>query len=91
MGGDDGTVYELWPEGRASAGTESYGARDEAEQAATAMLIRQPELLFVEIAERAPRDAEPLVVGRIAPAQPPAPAHAAIDDLHKLPRGAPEQ
>jgi hypothetical protein len=91
MGGDDGIVYELWPEGRATGGGESYGARDEAEQAATAMLIRQPELLFVEIAERARRDAEPLVVGRIAPAQPPAPANAAIDDLHKLPRGAPEQ
>ncbi|HEY3613549.1 MAG TPA: hypothetical protein VGK92_07585 [Gaiellales bacterium] len=84
------TWYELRPDSQAAAGDERYGAQDEAEQAATALLIRQPELLYVEIAQCS--EAQPAtVVARIAPSQPPAPAEAAIDDLHKLPRGAPEQ
>ena len=80
--------------GDAAGDAERYGRRAEAEQAATAMLIRQPELPFVEIAECGTRGGEamaPAVVGRISPSQPPAPDAAEIDDLHKLPRGAPEQ
>ena len=84
------TWYELRPESRPAGEGERYGAQDEAEQAATAMLIRQPELL----SSRSPgvaRGRPATVVGRISPSQPPAPSEAAIDDLHKLPRGAPEQ
>jgi hypothetical protein len=84
------TWYELRPDSRPAGESERYGAQDEAEQAATAMLIRQPELLYVEIA-RCGEGQAATVVGRIAPSQPPAPSEAAIDDLHKLPRGAPEQ
>jgi hypothetical protein len=94
MSGDTETWYELWPGGVAPAGAERYGRKSEAEQAATAMLIRQPELPLVEIAECGMRGEEavpPAVVGRISPSQPPAPDEAEIDDLHKLPRGAPEQ
>jgi hypothetical protein len=90
MSDGDGTWYELRPDSHAAAGDERYGAQDEAEQAATALLIRQPELLYVEIAQCSAHEPA-TVVGRIAPSQPPAPSEAAIDDLHKLPRGAPEQ
>jgi hypothetical protein len=94
MSGDEDIWYELQPASRAPADAERYRRKSEAEQAATAMLIRQPDLLFVEIAECGTRGGEPVppaVVGRISAAQPPAPDEAAIDDLHKLPRGAPEQ
>jgi hypothetical protein len=94
MSADASIWYELRPESRAGDGAERYGAQDEAERAATAMLVREPELLYVEIAECGTRDGEAIaatVVGRIAPSQPPAPSEAAIDDLHKIPRGAPEQ
>jgi hypothetical protein len=94
MSDDDGTWYELRPDSRAVGDAERYGERSAAEQAASALLIRQPDVLFVEIAEcslRAGSAVAPTVVGRISPAQPPAPADAEIDDLHKLPRGAPEQ
>jgi hypothetical protein len=89
----DATWFELQPAGRADGGAERYRERAEAERAATAMLIREPELEFVGIAEYALRDGEASLVGaptRIAAAQPPAPSEAAVDDLHRLPRGAPE-
>ena len=53
------------------------------------MLIRQPDLRCVDIAECS-EAAPPNTVGRISGSQPPAPADAEVDDLHKLPRGAPE-
>jgi hypothetical protein len=93
MGSDEGIWYELRPDSYAGGGVERYGEQAAAEQAATAMLIRQPAVLFVEIVEcgrRAGGDVAPTVVGRIAASQPPAPAEAEVDDLHKLPRGAPE-
>ena len=46
-----GTWYELLPDGNAASGAERYGERAAAEQAATAMLIRQPDLRWVDIAE----------------------------------------
>jgi hypothetical protein len=93
MSEDEGTWYELQPGGGASHEAERYRAKAEAEQAATAMLIRRPELQFVEVAEYAMRGGAPSqlsIVSRIAGAQPPAPSEAEIDDLHKLPRGDPE-
>jgi hypothetical protein len=94
MSGAGEIWYELRPASRAPAESERYGRKSEAEQAATAMLIRQPDLLFVEIAECGTQGGEPVpptVVGRISPSQPPAPDEGEVDDLHKLPRGAPEQ
>jgi hypothetical protein len=94
MGSEDDIWYELRPGSGAPPDAERYGRKAEAEQAATAMLIRQPDLPFVEIVECGTRGGEPLAptaVGRISPSQPPAPDEAEIDDLHKLPRGAPEQ
>jgi hypothetical protein len=91
---DEGIWYELRPDSQATEDAERYGERSAAEQAATAMLNRRPELQFVEIAEGGARDGgalAPTVVGRISSSQPPAPAEAEIDDLHTLPRGAPEQ
>ena len=92
MSPEEGAVFELRPDGQETENAERYGDQAQAEQAATAMLIRHPDLQFVEIAER---DAgggasEPTTVGRIAATQPPAPDDAQIDDLHKLPRGDPE-
>ena len=89
MGDDTGAWYELRPDGAAVEDAERYLERSAAEQAATAMLNRRPQLQAVEIVECGA--GTPTVVGRISPAQPPAPAEAEIDDLHKLPRGAPEQ
>ncbi|MDX6540233.1 MAG: hypothetical protein QOI71_1843 [Gaiellales bacterium] len=94
MSDDEDIWYELRPASGSSGDAERYGRKPEAEQAAAAMLIRHPGLLFVEIAEcgtRAGRPVAPRMVGRIAPSQPPAPSEAEVDDLHKLPRGAPEQ
>jgi hypothetical protein len=92
MDGDEATWFELRPDSQAMEDAERYGERSAAEQAATAMLNRRPELELVEIAEcGADAASAPTVVGRISAAQPPAPADAEIDDLHKLPRGAPEQ
>jgi hypothetical protein len=94
MSGDEDIWYELRPGSRAPADAERYGRKSEAERAATAMLVRHPDLVFVEIAECGTRGGDPVpptVVGRISPSQPPAPDEAEIDDLHKLPRGAPEQ
>jgi hypothetical protein len=54
------------------------------------MLIRRPDLQFVEIAEHEPGRAADTVARRITAAQPPAPEEAEIDDLHTLPRGDPE-
>ncbi len=93
MSDDEATWFELQPGGGNPPGAERYGAKSEAEQAATAMLIRRPELQFVEVAEYAMRGgeaAEVSIVSRIAAAQPPAPSEAEVDDLHKLPRGQPE-
>jgi hypothetical protein len=90
MDADEATWFELRPDGEAMEGPERYGGRSAAEQAATAMLNRRPALQFVEIAECGEGSAS-TVVGRISSSQPPAPADAEIDDLHKLPRGAPEQ
>ena len=84
-----GTWYELLPDGNAAGGAERYGERAAAEQAATAMLIRQPDLRWVDIAECS-EGAPPSTVGRISGAQPPAPADAEVDGLHLLPRGQPE-
>jgi hypothetical protein len=93
MSSNEGTWFELRPDGEQVDAAESYRGRAEAEQAATAMLIRRPELQFVAIAEHdeqpdARSDGE--TVGRVASAQPPAPSEAEVDDLHKLPRGDPE-
>ena len=93
MGSDEGTWFELRPDGGAVRDAERYRDKPEAEQAATAMLIRRPELEFVEIAECELRRSEIRqlgVVSRIAGAHPPAPSEAEVDDLHKLPRGDPE-
>ena len=84
-----GTWYELLPDGNAASSSERYGERAAAEQAATAMLIRQPDLQCVDIAECS-EGASPSTVGRISGAQPPAPADAEVDGLHLLPRGEPE-
>ena len=57
------------------------------------MLIRQPELRFVDIAEYeilGGTAAEPSIVNRITASHPPTPEEAAVDDLHRLPRGDPE-
>jgi hypothetical protein len=94
MSDDEGTWFELRPDGGGVHDAERYRAKAEAEQAATAMLIRRPELQFVEVAEHAMRGAEAsrmgTTVSRISAAQPPAPSEAEVDDLHKLPRGDPE-
>ncbi len=89
---DDGTWFQLLPAGRARRESERYRERAAAERAATAMLIREPALEFVEIAEYEVRDGGRSVIGaaRIAPAQPPAPEAAEVDGLHLLPRGDPE-
>ena len=51
MSGDATTWYELLPDGHAEDGAERYAERAAAEQAATAMLIRRPELVCVDVAE----------------------------------------
>ena len=89
MSGDASTWYELLPDGHAASGGERYGERAAAEQAATAMLIRQPDLQCIDIAECS-ESAPPNTVGRISGTQPPAPADAEVDGLHLLPRGEPE-
>jgi hypothetical protein len=89
MSGEPTTWYELLPDGHAEDGAERYGERSAAEQAATAMLIRRPELVCVDVAECSENSA-PSTVGRISGAQPPAPQEAEVDGLHRLPRGAPE-
>jgi hypothetical protein len=89
MSSEEGRVFELRPDGQRESDAERYREQSEAEQAATAMLIRRPDLQYVEIAEQEPGRAAD-TVGRIAAAQPPAPEEAEIDDLHKLPRGDPE-
>lgn len=93
MSNDEGTWFELRPGGASASSGERYDERAEAEQAATAMLIRRPDLEFVEVAEYELRDGRAVLAGtvsRIAAAQPPAPSEAEVDDLHKLPRGDPE-
>ncbi len=93
MSDDEATWFVLQPGGQSPHGAERYRAKAEAEQAATAMLIRRPELQFVEVAEYAMRGGEASqvsTVSRIGAAQPPAPSEAEVDDLHKLPRGDPE-
>jgi hypothetical protein len=90
MDGNETIWFELRPDGEPIEDAERCRERPAAEQAATAMLNRQPELQFVEIAECG-EGRTPTAVGRISAAQPPAPADGEIDDLHKLPRGAPEQ
>jgi hypothetical protein len=90
MSNDEGRVFELRPDGEPEDDAERYGEQSEAEQAATAMLIRRPDLQFVEIAEHEPGRAADAVARRITAAQPPAPEEAEIDDLHTLPRGDPE-
>jgi hypothetical protein len=86
-------VFELRPDGQEAENAERYGDQAQAEQAATAMLIRRPDLQFVEIAERDAGESGgsgPTTVARIAAAQPAAPDETQIDDRHKLPRGDPE-
>jgi hypothetical protein len=93
MSDDNATWFELQPGGGHPHEAERYREKAEAEQAATAMLIRRPELQFVEVVEYAMRGGEASrmsTVSRIAAAQPPAPSEAEVDDLHKLPRGQPE-
>jgi hypothetical protein len=90
MSSDQGRVFELRPDGKAERHAECYQEQSQAEQAATAMLIRRPDLQFVEIAEHEPGRAADTVARRITAAQPPAPEEAEIDDLHRLPRGDPE-
>jgi hypothetical protein len=93
MSDDEATWFELQPSGGGPPEAERYRTKAEAEQAATAMLIRRPELQFVEVAEYAMRGGGATQLGtvsRIAAAQPPAPSEAEVDDLHRLPRGQPE-
>jgi hypothetical protein len=93
MSSDEGTWFELRPDGEQVGEAECYRGRAAAEQAATAMLIRLPDLQFVEIAEHDVQGgarSEGGTVGRVAGAQPPVPSEAEVDDLHKLPRGEPE-
>jgi hypothetical protein len=84
--GDSGIGYELRPDGAPTGEPERYGEREHAEQAATAMLIRRPELKFVDVVLAGSCEQ----VSRITGARGPAPAEAEIDDLHRLPRGEPE-
>jgi hypothetical protein len=93
MSSDEGTWFELRPDGEWAADAERYRGEAEAEKAATAMLIRRADLEFVAVAEYEVRDGTPSVPGtisRVAAARPPLPSKAAVDDLHKLPRGDPE-
>jgi hypothetical protein len=93
MSGDEGTWYELQPDSGPVPDAERYRDRAKAEQAAMAMLSRQPDLQFIEIAEYELAGGESSLlrtVSRIAGAQPPAPAEGEVDDLHLLPRGDPE-
>ncbi len=93
MGSDEGIWFELRTDGRPTGPAERYRDRAAAEQAATAMLIRRPDLQFVDVAEfeaRGGRTSEARVVNRITASHPPAPEEAAVDDLHRLPRGDPE-
>jgi hypothetical protein len=89
MTGNARTWYELLPDGHAEDAAERYGERAAAEQAASAMLIRRPQLVCVDIAECSD-SAPPETVGRISGSRPPAPAEAEVDGLHLLPRGEPE-
>ncbi len=89
MSGDATTWYELLPDGHAEDGAERYAERAAAEQAATAMLIRRPDLVCVDVAE-CRDDVAPSIVGRISGTQPPAPSEAEVDGLHLMPRGEPE-
>jgi hypothetical protein len=89
MSTQEGTLFELRPDGERVDGAERYRGQAEAEQAATAMLIRHPDLQFVEIAEHDVHGDEG-TIGRISATQPPAPDEARVDDLHELPRGEPE-
>ena len=93
MSSDEGTWYELRTARHPSGPAERYRDRAAAEQAATAMLIRRPDLLFVDVAEYVVLGgtaSQPSVVNRITAAHPPTPEEAAVDDLHRLPRGDPE-
>lgn len=93
MSDDEGTWYELQPDSGPVTNAERHRDRAKAEQAATAMLGRQPDLQFVEIAEYEVVGGEPSLfrtVGRISGTQPPAPEEGEVDDLHLLPRGDPE-
>ena len=89
MSAEEGTLFELRPDGERIDDAERYRGQREAEQAATAMLIRYPDLQFVEIAEHDVHGDEG-TIGRISATQPPSPDEAQVDDLHKLPRGDPE-
>jgi hypothetical protein len=84
-----GAWFELWPDGQAVGGAERYGDRAAAEQAATAMLIRRPDLAFVDIA-KCGESSLPHTISRISGTQPPVPAAGEVDGLHLLPRGEPE-
>jgi hypothetical protein len=93
MSSDDGTWYELQTESQAACAAERYRDKAAAEQAATALLIRQADLQFVDVAEyeiRGGAASEPCVVSRITGSRPPKPGEAAVDGLHLLPRGDPE-
>ena len=93
MNSDEGTWYELQAARHPSGPAERYRDRAAAEQAATALLIRELDLQFVDVAEYEVRGGEasqPSVVSRITGSRPPAPGDAAVDGLHLLPRGDPE-
>jgi hypothetical protein len=93
MVSDEGTWFELQTDSHAAGPAERYRDKAAAERAATVLLIRQPGLQFVDVAEYEIRDgesSEPSVVNRITASHPPAPEEAAVDDLHRLPRGDPE-
>ena len=93
MSDDEGTWYELQPDGGPAPDAERHRDRAKAEQAAMAMLGRQPDLQFVEIAEYevvGGKPSLPRTVSRISGAQPSAPEDGEVDDLHLLPRGDPE-
>ena len=92
MDDGDGIWFQLVPAGRSPHEGERYRERAAAERAATAMLIRDPDIEFIEIAEYELRGGRRSAIGldRIAAAQPPAPQEAEVDGLHLIPRGDPE-
>jgi hypothetical protein len=93
MSDDDCTWYELQPDSGSVPDGERYRDKAKAEQAAMAMLSRQPDPRFIEIVEYETVGGQSSLlrtVSRIAGAQPPAPAEGEVDDLHLLPRGDPE-
>ena len=93
MSSDEGTWFRSQTARHPSGPAGALPRWAAAEQAATAMLIRRPELLFVDVAEYVilgGTASQPSVVDPHHGRAPSTPEDAAVDDLHRLPRGDPE-